>query len=103
MAQEENATAAINGSFFDFFVNSKLSHFLIRFLDLFGYNRYDAFPIWVMKIKNDWYSMAAQSMAILAWHKDGKQAHIIDATTQSTLRIGDQLLPIATINKPYAN
>jgi hypothetical protein len=103
MAQEENALAAINGSFFDFFVASKLHHFLTRFLDLFGYQNYDAFPIWAMKIKEHWFATAAQSMAVLAWHQDGKEATIVQAACHSVLRVGSELLPITTVNKPFAD
>jgi len=101
MARRKDAIAAINGSFFDFFCNSKLFDSLIKFLDLFGYHNYHAFPIWTMKIKEDWFSMTTQAMALLAWHQGGSTALIISAQCSASLRLDTVNVPISEINKPY--
>jgi exopolysaccharide biosynthesis protein len=103
MSMQSGAIAGINGGFFDFGVSNKFKDNAIKLLDFFGFANYNAFPMYALKIKNHWFSLANKVSGILAWKNDGQYA-IVDAVENSwALHVDDKIYPIADLNKPYAN
>lgn len=101
-ARRHHALAAINGGFFDYGVSATQA-LCIKLLDCFSLARYDAFPLYTLKIEHTWHSVAgAVPTGVLAW--GDALRHIGNAKTSVTLHIGTLALPVIDWNKrttPY--
>ena len=58
MSAHNNAIVAINGGFFDFGQKNKLRDLFVKFMDTLGYNTSYTFPVFTLKIKNEWFSIS---------------------------------------------
>jgi len=103
IAERTNAIAVINGGYFTFGQSSKLKDLFIKILDCCGYDNYDAYPEWMMKVQDHWFSISDTDTPLLAWTRDGKDVAITTGKNEAFLMVESLNLPIADLNKPYAN
>lgn len=101
MAKRNNAIAAINGGFFTFGASFWGAE-LIRLLELFGYEGYNAFPVCALSIDKRWFSLSTKSAGIIGWKNGGQDVVAGEAETVWLIKIGDRFFPVADLNKPIA-
>lgn len=102
MVKRNNALAAINGGFFDFGVPFWKFE-ILKVLELFGYGRYNAFPVGALKIDKRWFSLSTKSSGVMGWNDGGKE--VVSGTVEMvwSLKVGDRTFPVADLNKPIVH
>jgi hypothetical protein len=102
IVKQEKALMGINGSFFDFGKENLLQDALIKVNNTLGIaETYRAFPIFPLKIKDQWFSLANKSTGVIAW----SDVHdpIIDMLKITwRLKMGNLIYPVQHINKIHA-
>lgn len=101
--KNNNAIAGINGSFFDFGQNNLLKDAFVKAGNSVGLvDRYSAFPVFCLKIKENWFSLSSKLAGVIGWSADGK---VIFDTLKITWRvkINNLFYPVSAINKIQAS
>ncbi len=100
IAKQHNAVAAINAGFFGYCSRYKIQDMIISLLDCIGYTKYKAFPLWTLRINNQYYSLSHNFTGALAWN-NAKQKPLFSAIkTTVHLHINNSKCVINELNKP---
>lgn len=102
--KNSGALAGINGGFYTFGANSKINDILIHASDTIGISSgYSAYPVFCLKINNNWLSLSNKRTGVIAWNNIGDKVAMDVIHNHWRISIGNLLYPIDDINKPNCN
>jgi exopolysaccharide biosynthesis protein len=100
IASRHNAIAAINGGFYEFGSKNKFGNMLTHILDWLGYNEYETYPSYALKINNKFYSLSHIFTGAIAWNNQD-QSPIFGITKNNiNLIINGHNYSVKELNKP---
>ncbi len=100
MAQRTGAIAAINGGFFDFGCQTRTQYFFTVLFDMFGYSRYNAYPVYGLKKDGQWINISHLHTGVCGWSEPTGSVAFDTVKTCCMLTIGNSIYQVHELNMP---